>query len=647
MWVNNMRKKVAVFVQNMYGAMIADTQMGLREAALEKGVKLIFFSSFSDGFSSQFYNQYGKYDEGDIVSFKLPDLEDFDGVVILESSFPPVYIKRLEKLLLATDTPVINLGGVNDKFYSLITNDDNSFRAVIEHVVEEHNCKNLYHVAGSRDHDFTFDRINVFNEVLEKHGLPNGEERIYYGTLWRDCGGPAVDYILEHCRKDGCEYPDAIICANDYTAIGVVDACRERGIAVPGDVIVTGYDGIEVARMGYPSITTSEQPFADIGKNAIYTLEKLWNGENLDKVIKQDGVLRTFQSCGCVPLDINRTEEIRQLYYNRMGKMEYLAQSTTNMILSISNAPTLEDVYHEIEKNAMTDTGFDTFLLCLAPDWDKQRVITDDTVMVDEEVKVVCGFIGDEPVEPQSFRMKELLPEKLMNDPASYYICSIHHLQYYMGYIIISPRLENYNQLLAKSWLVNLGAMLENWRIRRRLNETVDRLENLYNRDMLTGLYNRRGYELFFEDIYKECLDKGQQLAVMVIDMDNLKIVNDNYGHNEGDYSLCTIAEAMMMAASTGEICLRTGGDEFVVLAKDYTEEKAKDYAVRLRENVQRRISRDKKSYKLEVSVGAYVRLPDVIPEGSSINDISEEYMRHADTEMYKEKKEHKTRAKI
>ena len=117
-----MRKKVAVFVQNMYGAMIADTQMGLREAALEKGVKLIFFSSFSDGFSSQFYNQYGKYDEGDIVSFKLPDLEDFDGVVILESSFPPVYIKRLEKLLLATDTPVINLGGVNDKFYSLITN---------------------------------------------------------------------------------------------------------------------------------------------------------------------------------------------------------------------------------------------------------------------------------------------------------------------------------------------------------------------------------------------------------------------------------------------------------------------------------------------------------------------------------------------
>ena len=52
-----MRKKIAVFVLNMYGAMINDVQRGLNEAAFEENVKLIYFASFSDGFSSEFYDQ--------------------------------------------------------------------------------------------------------------------------------------------------------------------------------------------------------------------------------------------------------------------------------------------------------------------------------------------------------------------------------------------------------------------------------------------------------------------------------------------------------------------------------------------------------------------------------------------------------------
>ena len=82
-----MRKKVAVLVSNIYGHMINDMQDGLIEAAKELDVKLIFFASFSDGFSRQFYDQYVKYDEGDLVSFMLADLNDFDGVVFLSDSF--------------------------------------------------------------------------------------------------------------------------------------------------------------------------------------------------------------------------------------------------------------------------------------------------------------------------------------------------------------------------------------------------------------------------------------------------------------------------------------------------------------------------------------------------------------------------------
>ncbi len=637
------RKKVAVFVSNMYGHMIRDMQEGLNEAALAENVKLIYFVSFSDEFSKEVYDKYVQYDEGDIVSFKLPDLNDFDGIVILAASFSEHFKERLDIILSKTNIPIIYLGGVNKNYYNLLNDEERTYSEVIEHVIEKHGCRNLYHVAGKRDQHFTYERIDSFKNVLTKYGLKCDDDRIYFGTLWRDCGEPALDYILNHCKQEGCQYPDAIICANDYTAIGVVDACKKRGIRVPEDIIVTGYDGIENAKMGYPSITTSEQPFFGVGKNSIYVLKRIWNGEKVDQTLRYNGVLHLNQSCGCVPKSADANEDIRNVYSNRMGKMEYLAQSMTNMILSVSNSQNLEEVFRDIERNAKSDTGFKDFLLCLTSDWDKQKVITDDTELGDTDMNVICGFIGDTYVEPQTFKRKDLLPKELLDDPKPYYICSIHHLQYFMGYIIISPTLYSYNQLMAKSWLVNLGAMLENRRIRQELNDTVDRLEKLYNRDMLTGLYNRRGYELFFEDIYNECLTNRQKLAVMIIDMDDLKYVNDNYGHHEGDYSLCTISESMMVAAKNGELCIRAGGDEFVMLAGNYSEEKANEYIKQLRENIERRITRDNKPYKVDVSIGTYMNIPK--NNNSSINEISESYLKQADSEMYKEKKDHKNKA--
>ena len=634
-------KKVAVFVSSMYGSMVHDMQVGIQKAALEHGVKLIFFASFSDGFSREVYDQYIKYDEGDIVPFKIPDLRDFDGAILLSTSFPAGYKERIDGILTESGIPVINLGGYDERYYNILNDEESTFGSIIEHVIEEHGCKDIYHIAGKPVYQFTHVRVNCFKRILEEHGLPVSDDRVYYGTLWRDCGDPALDYILEQCKKDGKEYPDAIVCANDYMAVGVVDACRKRGIRVPEDIIVTGYDGIDVAYLGYPSITTSIQPFLEVGNESISVLEKLWNGEEVDRITMVRGKASINQSCGCVPMDKNNVEAIRQVYSSRMGKMEYLSQSMTNMILGMSSANDIEECFKVIEKNAKTDTGFKDFVLCLTPNWDKQTVVVDDSVIKNEKMTVVAGFRGDKPVPRQEFNVKDILPADMLEDPNPYYIFSIHHLQYYMGYIIVSPELEDYNQLIMKSWLVNLGAMLENWRIRKELNVTVDTLENLYNRDMLTGLYNRRGYETFFDAKYKECVEEKKSLAVMVIDMDDLKEVNDNYGHSEGDYSLCTISEAMTKAAVDDEICLRTGGDEFVVIAGDYSGDKAVQYIERLRKHISNRIKRDKKPYKLEVSVGVCIREP-LLKEGESILELSENYMKLADVEMYKEKKAHK-----
>ena len=647
------RKKVAVFSANIYEPMTHAIQEGINKAALELGVKVIYFASFSDNFSGKIYEQYHNYDVGDIVSFELPDLDDFDGIVRIDLTYGPYSLEHLDARLSNVKIPIINVGGYDNRYPNIVSNEAASFRNVVDHLITVHGCKDIYHLAGIKERHFTQPRIDAYRKALEDHGIPYDENKVYYGTLWHDCGNPALDYILADCAKHGKKFPDAIVCANDYSAVGLIDACHARGIDVPGDFLVTGYDGLEEAYQGYPSITTGAQPFFQSGYEGIYALSRFWedNKPLTDYLISGD--LKCNQSCGCVPMNSYNVDDIRAIYTQRLDRVADLAQSTTSLILSVSSASTMEECFSEITRNSSIDSGFTDMLLCLAPDWENQRVIDEDFSDLDEEMTVVAGFIGDTPVKRETFQKKDLLPPELLNDPNPYYIFAIHHLQYYMGYLIVSPQNHAHEAIFMKSWIVNLGSMLENWRIRQKLNMTVQRLENLYNRDMLTNLYNRHGYEPFFSQIFIECREKHVPMCVMMIDMDDLKLVNDNYGHSEGDYSLCTIADGMRFAATNGEVCLRTGGDEFVVLAKDDSEAKAAAYEKTLCDFVANRIQRDKKHYTFHVSIGYCVKTPpkhiaeDPNPEDAelteeAIREFSEEYLRIADAGMYIQKKAHK-----
>ena len=79
------RKKVAVFLANIYKDMTKETQNGIIEAAKSKGIKLIFFTSFNDNYSSKKYIRYKNYDKGDMSVFMLPKLSEYDGLISLDS----------------------------------------------------------------------------------------------------------------------------------------------------------------------------------------------------------------------------------------------------------------------------------------------------------------------------------------------------------------------------------------------------------------------------------------------------------------------------------------------------------------------------------------------------------------------------------
>lgn len=636
------RLKIAVFTSNIYEPMVQTMLNGITKAAEELGIKLICFTSFSDSYSSKTYQKFQRYNEGDIVAIELPDLDDFDGVIKVDQSSSGYTHDHLMRRLSGITKPVINVGSKVDGLINILNDETRSLSDIVEHVISHHGCRDIYHLAGIEDKYFTKERVDAYKNVLIEHGIDYDPSKVYYGTLWKDCGEAALDYFLDDCKKKGKVYPDAIICANDYSAIGLIAACSKRGIRVPEDIIVTGYDGVDEAYQNVPSLTTSEQPFYDSGYNSVYVIKRMCEGENITDNIRIKGKIMCKQSCGCEAISSTAFEDIRSAFQAQIDGASYLAQSMTNLTLGISDASSLEECFREISNNASIDTGFEDMLLCLPDNWDQKRVITEGFCKENEEMTVVAGFVNGAPVTPSKFMKRDLLPEALLNDDKPYYIFSIHHLQYYMGYLIVSPKDKSYNKLTMQAWIVNLGCMLDNWITRQELGDALKRMENLYNRDTLTDLYNRHGYNMFFEEYCGECMRSSLPLAVLIIDMDDLKYVNDNFGHADGDYSLCAIAEGMRVASKDGEICLRTGGDEFMVIAKDYTEEMARDFISRMRDHIDKRIMRDKKPYEVKVSTGYCIKIPKNDP--SLITEVSEEYQKIADSMMYEEKKTHKAR---
>ncbi len=636
------RLKIAVFTSNIYEPMVQTMMNGVTKAAEELGIKLICFTSFSDSYSSKTYQKFQRYNEGDIVAIELPDLDDFDGVIKVDQSSGGYTHDHLMKRLSGLKIPVINVGSKVDGLINILNDETRSFSDIVEHIITVHGCRDIYHLAGIEDKYYTQERVEAYKSTLIKYDIEFDPSKVYYGTLWKDCGEAALDYFLEDCRKRGKEYPDAIICANDYSAIGLIAACSRRGIRVPEDIIITGYDGVDEAYQNVPALTTSEQPFYASGYDSVYVIKRMCEGEKITDNIRIRGRLMCKQSCGCEAITSTAFEDIRRAFQSQIDGASYLAQSITNLTIGVSDAATIDECFREISENAAIDTGFEDMLLCLPEDWDQKRVITEGFSKADEEMTVVAGFINGVPVSPQKFMKKDLMPKAMLEDDKPYYIFSIHHLQYYMGYLIVSPKDKSYNKLTMQAWIVNLGCMLDNWRTRQELSAALKRMENLYNRDTLTDLYNRHGYNMFFEEYCRQCMAEGLSLAVLIIDMDDLKFVNDNYGHAEGDYSLCAIAEGMRVASKHGEICLRTGGDEFMVIAKDYTEDMAREFIERMREHIDKRIARDKKPYEVKVSTGYCIRIPE--NNTSLITEVSEEYQKIADSMMYEEKKTHKAR---
>jgi diguanylate cyclase (GGDEF)-like protein len=149
--------------------------------------------------------------------------------------------------------------------------------------------------------------------------------------------------------------------------------------------------------------------------------------------------------------------------------------------------------------------------------------------------------------------------------------------------------------------------------------------------DELTGLYNRRRFFVLAEQCLKVALRKKKRSLLFFIDVDNLKWINDQYGHDSGDQILIDFGSILKKTFRESDIIARIGGDEFVVLAES-TDENSESLIARLYENLKDYNVERSEHHIVSISVGAAQFDP-----GSPVS--IDELLSEADTLMYVQKR--------
>lgn len=152
--------------------------------------------------------------------------------------------------------------------------------------------------------------------------------------------------------------------------------------------------------------------------------------------------------------------------------------------------------------------------------------------------------------------------------------------------------------------------------------EQVLKLENYAYQDTLTSIHNR----FYGMQTLRDWIEEGRHFSVCFADLDNLKYVNDNYGHHEGDRYIIQAAQHLL-GFDAGSVACRLGGDEFMVLADGYSQKKAEARMEEIRLQMIEKNQKEKNPYLCSLSYGVVEVQPDNHNSASELLGVADERM--------------------
>lgn len=619
--------------RKLIGVIISEVE-GLYQHKLLKGIISECYSlNYDVAIFSTLIRDTGlpEYKIGEKNIYNLINFEQFDGILVAPMTFAIENLQQEIETMLRKKCkcPVLYIDYNSEHFPSVYTNDSISTEEITDHLIDFHGYKEIYCLAARPNVISTNQRVKGFKNSLIKHHMPVDENKIFYsGDFWYTSGEKFAKKII---NKE-IEMPEAVVCISDYMAIGLVNELMKHGIRVPEDISVTGFDASDEASSSMPSITTFSPSIFQAGMEAVCELTRLMTGVKFKPSKTNPGSFEKGHSCGCSDVDYVKRTGVFRL---RKKVDDYKELLDSYMTEALTTTISFEECIKKLYYFLYLIKDYSDYFLCLCENWDG----SDDVYSLDskeyptigytDRMKLVMACENKKLVKSDYyFNTKDMVPDlwKDRKSPKAYYFTPLHFNERCIGYSVLSyGDTIKACDITYRNWSRIIMNSLEYCRINRKLYLSSFR-------DVLTGIYNRNGLNQNLSSIIDEATDQNFMVMAVMTDLDNLKAINDRYGHNEGDNIIKVVANAIQSCCSRNEICARTGGDEFLVIGCDqYTDEMVDSFVANVDGYIDYYNKTSKKPYEIEISIGSYY---DYISDTSELKDIIDQ----ADKVMYTNK---------
>ncbi len=241
----------------------------------------IFRSGGSPGYESG-------HNCGEFNIYHLPDFSDFDGIFLdvnnTHSRSANLYGAKgadyVIRAAAASKKPVVSIARKVADFYYVGIDNHSAMTSMIAFLHEKMGLSDFWFLMGPPDNYENAIRTEALKEYCKDHGIDCEDWRFHSESYAKISGVHGFNSLWE---KRGGKLPEAIICTNDFNATGACDAAAAKGVRVPQDVYITGFDNLDIAAYNFPSITTVNQFRFDLGAHCLDVMEKIWRGEEVDK----------------------------------------------------------------------------------------------------------------------------------------------------------------------------------------------------------------------------------------------------------------------------------------------------------------------------------------------------------------------------
>jgi len=248
--VTGYSKTVGVVVTTIADPFVAEVLQGIESTAHDHGYTVILNSSNAEP-------------EREIAAVEMLRSKRVAGVIVTSSRVGALYLEHLERI----GAPVVLINNHNEQSgrytFSVGVDNQHGGRIATEHLLQLGHRRIAY-VTGRADHSDDLDRLDGYRGALAAAGVPFDPALIVPGDGRADGGAQALTPLM---ALD--EPPTAVFCYNDMTAVGLMQASRQSGLSVPGDLAVVGFDDIPFALYVHPPLTTIAQPKIEMGQQAM------------------------------------------------------------------------------------------------------------------------------------------------------------------------------------------------------------------------------------------------------------------------------------------------------------------------------------------------------------------------------------------